>query len=185
MRIDSAGNVLGERPGRAARPHPVRCPPRHGVSRRDQRSGDAGQGSILRGPGIGDDCRGLAVVLAVIRALNQANVETNGTITFVGTVGEEGSATSVGSRRCSARLWPARSIGSCPWTEPGLALHVAVGSLRYRVTFSGPGGHSYGAFGIANPMHALGEPFPASPTRAHPRTPKRRSAWGVLVAGRR
>ena len=34
--------------------------------------------------------------------------------------------------------------------------HIAVGSLRYRVTFSGPGGHSYGAFGIANPIHALG-----------------------------
>src|SRR4029079_3896182 len=30
------------------------------------------------------------------------------------------------------------------------------GSLRYRVTFSGPGGHSWGSFGMANPIHALG-----------------------------
>ena len=164
------GNVLGERPGRAARPHLVFSAHLDTVFPEETNVRVTRDGSILRGPGIGDDCRGLAVVLAVIRALNQANVETNGTITFVGTVGEEGSATSVGSRRCSARLWPARSIGSCPWTEPGLALHVAVGSLRYRVTFSGPGGHSYGAFGIANPMHALGEPFPASPTPP-PQTP--------------
>ena len=34
--------------------------------------------------------------------------------------------------------------------------HIAVGSLRYRVTFKGPGGHSYGAFGLSNPLHALG-----------------------------
>ena len=34
--------------------------------------------------------------------------------------------------------------------------HVAVGSHRYRVTFKGPGGHSYGAFGLANPVGALG-----------------------------
>ena len=45
---------------------------------------------MLRGLGIGDDCRGLAVVLAVVRALNAARVRTPGTITFVGTVGEEG-----------------------------------------------------------------------------------------------
>ena len=38
------------------------------------------EGALLRGPGIGDDCRGLAVVLAVARALNEANVETEVTV---------------------------------------------------------------------------------------------------------
>src|SRR5262249_424306 len=39
----------------------------------------------------------------------------------------------------------------------GLGLvNVGVGSFRYRVTFKGPGGHSYGAFGMANPIHAMG-----------------------------
>ena len=33
---------------------------------------------------------------------------------------------------------------------------AAVGSLRYRITFKGPGGHSYGDFGIVNPVHAMG-----------------------------
>ena len=125
VRIDSAGNVLGERPGRAARPHLVFSAHLDTVFPEDTDVRVTREGLILRGPGIGDDCRGLAVVLAVIRALNQANVETNGTITFVGTVGEEGLGDLRGSRRCSARLWPARSIGSCPWTEPGLVLRTS------------------------------------------------------------
>ena len=33
---------------------------------------------------------------------------------------------------------------------------IGVGSNRYRVTFKGPGGHSYGAFGMANPIQAMG-----------------------------
>ena len=41
----------------------------------------------------------------------------------------------------------------------GLVLRVVsmgLGSVRYRVTVQGPGGHSWGAFGTANPAHALG-----------------------------
>ena len=48
------------------------------------------EGTILKGPGIGDDCRGLVVVLGVIKALNEAKVKTPGTITFVADMGEEG-----------------------------------------------------------------------------------------------
>ena len=33
---------------------------------------------------------------------------------------------------------------------------MGLGSHRYRVTFKGPGGHSWGAFGLANPAHAMG-----------------------------
>ena len=43
-----------------------------------------------RAPGIADDGRGLAVILGVIDALDHGGVETEGPITFVGTVGEEG-----------------------------------------------------------------------------------------------
>jgi acetylornithine deacetylase/succinyl-diaminopimelate desuccinylase-like protein len=54
------------------------------------------RGPLLEGPGIGDNCRGLAVLVAVIRAMNRADVRTPGTITFVADVGEEGLATCVG-----------------------------------------------------------------------------------------
>jgi acetylornithine deacetylase/succinyl-diaminopimelate desuccinylase-like protein len=111
----------------------------------------------MKGPGIGDDCRGLAVVLGVIKALKDASVKTEGTITFVGTVGEEG----LGDLRGVKHLFNGELKGqidrfvSVDGTGLGITA-IGVGSLRYRVTFTGPGGHSYGAFGMANPIHALG-----------------------------
>ena len=89
--------------------------------------------------------------------MNRAKVTTPGTITFVGTVGEEG----LGDLRGVKALFNETLNGqidrfvSVDGTGLGIS-HIAVGSYRYRVTFTGPGGHSYGAFGIANPVHALG-----------------------------
>jgi tripeptide aminopeptidase len=157
VRIDKAGNVLGERPGRAMRPHLVFSAHLDTVFPIETKLTVTRQGSVLHGPGIGDDCRGLAVILAVVRALDAANVQTAGTITFVGTVGEEG----LGDLRGVKALFTDTLKGqvdrfvSVDGTGYGIT-HIAVGSLRYRVTFAGPGGHSYGAFGIANPVHALG-----------------------------
>ncbi len=90
VRIDSAGNVLGERPGRSRKPHLVFSAHLDTVFPADVPVNVTRDNNWLRGPGIGDDCRGLAVVLAVARALNAAKVQTEGSITFVGTVGEEG-----------------------------------------------------------------------------------------------
>src|SRR4029079_8459272 len=90
VRIDKAGNVIGERAG--AQPHPSLVFTAHldtvfpeGTPVTVKRDG-----AILRGPGIGDDCRGLAVLLAVARTIVKNNFQTSGTITFVATVGEEG-----------------------------------------------------------------------------------------------
>jgi acetylornithine deacetylase/succinyl-diaminopimelate desuccinylase-like protein len=90
VRIDRQGNVLGERPGLAARPHLVFSAQLDTVFPEGTDVKVKRDGAVLRGPGIGDDCRGLAVVLGVIRALDKASVQTEGTITFIGTVGEEG-----------------------------------------------------------------------------------------------
>ncbi len=157
VRIDRAGNVLGERRGRAARPHLVFSAHLDTVFPEGTDVKVTREKSVLKGPGIGDDCRGLAVLLAVVRAMNSANVMTPGTITFVGTVGEEG----LGDLRGVKALFNETLKGqidrfvSVDGTGLGIS-HIAVGSHRYRVTFKGPGGHSYGAFGVANPVHALG-----------------------------
>src|SRR5688500_13351054 len=90
VRIDKEGNVLGERPGLAPHPHLVFSAHLDTVFPEETKVQVTREGTMLRGPGIGDDCRGLAVVLAVARALGKAGVQTPGTITFVGTVGEEG-----------------------------------------------------------------------------------------------
>ena len=157
VRIDKAGNVLGDRPGAQPRPRLVFTAHLDTVFPEGTDVKVKREGNILRGPGIGDDCRGLAVLLAVVRTMNQAKIQTPGSITFVGTVGEEG----LGDLRGVKFLFNEGLKGqidrfvSIDGTGLGIT-HIAVGSLRYRVTFKGPGGHSYGAFGLSNPMHALG-----------------------------
>ena len=184
VRIDGAGNVLGERPGRAARPHLVFSAHLDTVFPEETNVRVTRDGSILRGPGIGDDCRGLAVVLAVIRALNQANVETNGTITFVGTVGEEGLGDLRGVKALFGETLAGQVDRFVSVDGTGLGItHIAVGSLRYRVTFSGPGGHSYGAFGIANPMHALGRAISSFADTRPPSDPKTTFSVGRIGGG--
>ena len=157
VRVDKTGNVLGERPGRAARPHLVLSAHLDTVFPAETDVTVTRQGSLLRGPGIGDDCRGLAVLLAVVRALDKGKVQTAGPITFVGTVGEEGLGDLRGAKALVNETLKGQvdRFVSVDGTGYGIT-HISVGSLRYRVTFAGPGGHSYGAFGIANPVHALG-----------------------------
>jgi tripeptide aminopeptidase len=157
VRIDAEGNVIGERPGTSARPNLVMSahldtvfPPGTNVKVRRQNN-------ILRGPGIGDDCRGLATLIAIARALNAAGVITPGTITFVGTVGEEGLGDLRGVKRLFNETLKAKIDRFVSIDGDGLGItHIAIGSTRFRVTFKGPGGHSFGSFGIVNPIHALG-----------------------------
>jgi acetylornithine deacetylase/succinyl-diaminopimelate desuccinylase-like protein len=99
VRIDAEGNVIGERPGASARPNVVLSAHLDTVFPRGTNVKVRRDGYVLRGPGVGDDCRGLADVLAVARALNKAAVSTPGTITFVGTVGEEGLGDLRGVKR--------------------------------------------------------------------------------------
>jgi acetylornithine deacetylase/succinyl-diaminopimelate desuccinylase-like protein len=156
VHIDQAGNVIGTRPG--ANPHPSIVLAAHldtvfpeGTSVKVTRDG-----SILKGPGIGDDCRGLAVLLGLIRALNQAQIKTTGTITFVADVGEEGLGDLRGMKQLFAdHKGQIDSFISVDGLGVGIT-NIGVGSYRYKVTFTGPGGHSYGAFGMANPIQAMG-----------------------------
>jgi tripeptide aminopeptidase len=157
VRIDAAGNVLGDRAGLSPRPHLVLSAHLDTVFPAETRVTPTRAGSLLSGPGIGDDCRGLAVLLGVIRALNTAKMQTTGSITFVGTVGEEG----LGDLRGVKHLFDPRTAAQVDRfvSIDGAGLGItgtAVGSRRYRVTFNGPGGHSYGDFGVANPVHAVG-----------------------------
>jgi acetylornithine deacetylase/succinyl-diaminopimelate desuccinylase-like protein len=157
VRIDREGNVLGERRGRAAGPHLVFSAHLDTVFPEETNVKVTREGRVLKGPGIGDDCRGLAVLLAVVRALDSANVTTPGSITFVGTVGEEGLGDLRGVKTLFNETLKGQIDRFVSIDGTGLGItHIGVGSYRYRVTFKGPGGHSYGAFGIANPVHALG-----------------------------
>lgn len=113
-------------------------------------------GDTIFAPGVGDDTRGLVVVLSVLRAMQEASVETDDNVLFVGVVGEEG----LGDLRGMKELYREGGLRPDAWIDVdggGLAriVSMGLGSVRYRVTFQGPGGHSWGAFGTANPAHAM------------------------------
>src|SRR5690606_1615282 len=152
VRIDSEGNVIAERKGTGNGPVVVLSAHLDTVFPEETDVKTRNEGDVIHGPGIGDDCRGLAVLLSVARAMNQASIATNGTILFIGTVGEEGP----GNLRGVRHLFESELKGKVDYflSVDGTGLnitHAAVGSHRYRVTYSGPGGHSYGAFGMPNP----------------------------------
>jgi len=114
------------------------------------------RGDTIFAPGVGDDTRGLVVLLAVLRAMEEAGIETDADVLFVGVVGEEG----LGDLRGMKHIYRDPDAAPDAWIEVdggGLTRLVidGLGSVRYRVTFAGPGGHSWGAFGLANPAHAM------------------------------
>ncbi len=117
------------------------------------------EGTKLKAPGIADDTRGLVAILAIARAMGEAQIETESDILFVGSVGEEG----LGDLRGVKHLFlkgpykdKIKSFIALDGVEPPRVVTTAVGSRRYRMTFNGPGGHSYSAFGTVNPMFAMG-----------------------------
>lgn len=162
VRVDKVGNVIGTLPGAAEHPNLVFAshldtvfPPETDVS-------VIREGKILKGPGISDNCRGLAVSLSAIRSLRAANVKLPGTVTFVANVGEEGLGDLRGMKELfdhtlAGQIKPEQGDKFITLDGGGFGLiNTGVGSYRYRVTFSGAGGHSFGAFGIANPIQAMG-----------------------------
>jgi di/tripeptidase len=134
------------------------------------------EGTKLMAPGIGDDTRSLATLLAYIRAMDAAGLKTKSDILFVGNVGEEGPGDLRGIRHLFNKgPYKGRitAFFSMDGSDPSRIVDKGVGSKRYRVTFKGPGGHSYGAFGIVNPMTAMAQVVTdlyAVQTPKHPKT---------------
>lgn len=161
VQIDAEGNVTGVRPGRrtggkgpfvAIAAHLDTVFPA-GTDVTVKR-----QGWRLSAPGVGDNTRSLATVLAWIRALDAAGIVTETDLLLVGNVGEEGAGDLRGVRWLFTKGPYANRIEafiSVDGSDPAGLVTGGVGSRRYRVTFKGPGGHSYGAFGIVNPMAAM------------------------------
>src|SRR5215472_5847225 len=110
VRMDSIGNVIGVRPGRSAHPNLVLAAHLDTVFPEGTNVKVTREGALLKGPGIGDDCRGLVVVLGTIQALNDAHVETPGTITFVANVGEEGLGDLRGVKNLFKKILDAAQI---------------------------------------------------------------------------
>jgi len=116
------------------------------------------KGDTLFAPGITDANRALAVVVALVKTMNSQNIRTESDIWFTGSVGEEGLGDLKGMKHLFRE--GGQPIASFIAIDGGGLEDIVnggIGSLRYRVTFKGPGGHSYGAFGIGNPHNALAQ----------------------------
>ena len=116
------------------------------------------EGNVFYAPGIGDNSQGMVAMMSLIEVMETHDIQTRDDILFIGSIGEEG----LGDLRGVRHLF----IDGSPKIDSFIAIDGgglerlvvdAVGSNRYRVTFSGPGGHSYGAFGRAHPHQALAE----------------------------
>jgi len=160
--MDAEGNVMGLWRGTSGGGAPLLAVAAHldtvfpaGTDVKVKRSG-----TRLSAPGIGDDTRGLAFLLALIRAMRDGQVRTASDILFVGNVGEEGLGDLRGVRYLLTQgPWKDRikRFITVDGANLDLVANSGLGSVRYRVTFKGPGGHSWSAFGQVSPAQAMGD----------------------------
>lgn len=154
--MDGIGNVIGIRKGTSGQntlgvaAHLDTVFPK-GTSLKVTQRGDT-----FFAPGILDNSRGLAILLALNRAMSAALIETEDDILFIGNVGEEG----LGDLRGVKYLFgeSGLKIDALIAIDGNITdlINRGLGSHRYRVVFNGPGGHSWNAFGLGNPHHAMG-----------------------------
>src|SRR3989441_1192177 len=163
VRIDEAGNVSGWVDGNGGKGKREGVAPVVLSAHLDTVFGPDVDGAVgrrgrrLEGPGIWDNARGVAALVAVAEAVVTARVRTGRPILFAATVGEEGSGDLRGVKYLlnGGRGAPVAFI-ALDGAGMERIVHRALGSRRYHVTFRGPGGHSWAAFGVANPANAVG-----------------------------
>jgi acetylornithine deacetylase/succinyl-diaminopimelate desuccinylase-like protein len=188
VRLDAAGNVVARRPGAGdpAEPPVAVCAHLDTVFPRATpllvRRGRAADGAVrLAAPGIGDNGRGLAALVALAAAFDGRRVRTRRPVEFVATVGEEGLGDLRGAKHYFAEAARAGRAPAAAVVLDGAGdervVHRAVGARRFRAEFRGPGGHSWAAFGAPNAVHAAARaaarladlPLPSGQPGAGPR----------------
>ncbi len=147
------------------------------VTKRDQK---------LFAPGIADDGCGLVALIALAQAIKREQISVAGSILFVGTVGEEGEGNLRGVRYLFTKgRWASQVDAFLSFDGPGVdrITNRALGSRRYRVEFTGPGGHSWGDFGLPNPVHAIGRGIARLAAYPAPREPRTTFNVGRIEGG--
>ena len=176
VEIDDEGNCLGLIRGASLSPLMVVSAHLDTVFSSDTDFTVVRRENRLLAPGISDDGCGLAALVALAQAIQNEGIRTEGSILFVGTVGEEGEGNLRGVRYLLTRgRWAGKVDAFLSFDGPGVdrITNRALGSRRYRVEIAGLGGHSWGDFGMPNPVHALGRAvsrLAAYPAPKEPRT---------------
>lgn len=172
IHTDEVGNVIGRRAGTEDLPPVVICAHLDTVFPRETDLSVRRDGDRLIGPGINDNGRGLAVMLALAAEIDGVRLRSRHPVEFVATTGEEGLGDLRGAKHYFAeRGRDAHAMLALDGAGDERIIHRALGSRRFRVSYSGPGGHSWAAYGSANAVHAAAAaaarlaalPLPASP----------------------
>jgi acetylornithine deacetylase/succinyl-diaminopimelate desuccinylase-like protein len=159
VEIDEEGNCLGLLRGASRSPLVVVSAHLDTVFSNDTDFTVTRRDSRLFAPGIADDGCGLVALITLAQAIQTERISLEGSLLFVGTVGEEGEGNLRGVRYLFTKgRWATHVDAFLSFDGPGVdrITNRALGSRRYRVEFSGPGGHSWGDFGVPNPVHAAG-----------------------------
>ena len=183
VHIDQEGNAIGMRPGRGQGPKLVAAAHLDTVFPEGTDLTVREKDGRLYAPGIGDDTRGLAELLSVVRAFNATGIKTVGDIVFVGNVGEEGLGDLRGVKALFRDHKDIDGFISIDGNKTERITYLATGSHRYRVTFKGPGGHSFGAFGLPSAIHAMGRAIAKIGDLKTPAIPKTTFTVGTVTGG--
>ena len=181
--LDSEGNAIGIRRGRGNGPllliaaHLDTVFPEGVDTTVELRNGR------YYAPGIGDDTRGLATMLSVIDVLNDSGIETEADIMFAGNVGEEGRGDLRGIKAIFRDHPDIDGFISIDGVRLGRITNGGTGSRRFEFQFKGPGGHSFGAFGLASAIHAMGRAIAKIGDLETPNDPKTTFTVGTVAGG--
>lgn len=182
--IDAAGNVVGRRDGSDDMAPVVVCAHLDTVFAAEDDVTVRRESSHLVGRGIGDNARGLAAMLAIAEVLERTATRTPRPLVFLATVGEEALGDLRGAKHYfdgAGRDTHAAVIVDGPGDER--VVHRAVGSRRWRIRFTGPGGHSWSAYGLPNPLNAAGSVAAMLASIAVPAAPRTTLTVSRIVGG--
>ncbi|MBI2150923.1 MAG: M20/M25/M40 family metallo-hydrolase [Acidobacteria bacterium] len=187
VEMDAEGNVMGVRKGLGTSPLIAIAAHLDTVFPEGTNVKVRREGTRLFAPGVGDDSRALAAQLVMLRAMDAAKIQTASDILVVGNVGEEGAGDLRGVKYLFQKGPYKDRIKMFISLDPyGIGNDITtggVGSKRYRVTFKGPGGHSYGSFGLVSPAFAMGNAMTKLSRLQVPSRPKTTFNAGLVGGG--
>lgn len=183
VHFDSYGNILGRLPGVGNGPTVLLEAHLDTVFPFGTDVTPVERDGKIHAPGICDDTRGLAANLSVIRAFMETGIRTNGDIVFAGTVQEEGLGGMSGMRELLKEHGGIAATISIDGAGCDTIVYQGTGIRNFEVTYGGPGGHAYGAFGIPSPLHAAARAIAAISDLVPPVTPKTTFTVSLVEGG--
>lgn len=183
VRMDEIWNVTGRIPGSGGGPVIMLAAHTDTVFPADTDLIIRKEGNVYRCPGINDDTRAVAELFSIARAMKSSGLRLQGDLIFCANVCEEGLGDLRGVKHIFRNADSIDGFVSIDNQVTGGIIYTATGSHRYRVEFTGCGGHSFSDFGLPNPIHALGRAIQKIADFQVPKSPKTTFNVGVIDGG--